>query len=446
MHLRARRILGWAFIASFLLIAPAIIFSTAGYRYNFGKRRIERTGVMVLESRPQGASIFLNGVLRKETTPAHLSGLLPGTYDVRVEKPGYHAWEKNVPIESRSTSFVTQIGLFRQTLPTLYSPMSKPIRPAFSPDGRYGAAMTETSSGSELAIIDLKTGKAVLPYRSSAEAETFRLSWSQDGNWLLIAHEEKKPSFLLWGARSPEHVRDLRTDHAALALEHADWEKGASRLHGQAGGTMYAIVPETLEATPEGPSIDEAIVADGDVYGIQAGPPARLARRKLKADTFEPIAELPSAAFHPFPDSDGHVAYASPAGNDFFVVDPSGDRPKAFETRGKGAAWSSDGTKLLYWSDFEVRIRDTKSGSDDLITRLSEPIGSSAWHHPESGVIYATGSGLSAAEASDRYGRLTVPLATFTVIEKFAIDATGDTAYVFGEKEGRTGLWKLRLK
>jgi len=182
------------------------------------------------------------------------------------------------------------------------------------------------------------------------------------------------------------------------------------------------------------------------VYGIEAGEPAKLIRRKLAANAFEPIADLPSAAFQPLPGDDGRVAYVSTSGDDLFVIDPVGDRPKAFEARGKGGVWSSDGTKLLYWNDLEVRIYDARSGNDDLVTRLSGPIAQAAWHRPEWNVLYAVNGALFATEASDHYGRLTVPLADFSSIEGFAVGSTGDFAYVFGTKDGQSGLWRLRLR
>lgn len=445
MHPRARRLLSWTFILAFFLIAPAIILSTAGYRYNFTKHRIERTGVMVVESRPEGATVALNGERRRSGTPARLPNLTPGAYDVRVEKAGYHAWEKSVPVESRSTSFVNQIGLFRQMVPMLYSPTGSSVRSAFAPGMRYAASMTPAPSGSELAIVDLRTGADILPYRSSYEPEAFRLSWSRDGNWLLIAHPGKKPSFLLWNAKEPETVLDLG-DEVGLTFDQAFWAQDQIQLYGQAGGTLYGITPGAPVAIAEGPSIGQAVVTNATLYGIQAGEPATLVRRKLKDKAFEPIAELPSAAFQPLPSDDGRVAYVSSNGGDLFVIDPSGEQPRAFEARGDGGVWSADWTKLLYWNDLEVRIYDARSGSDDLVTRLSGPIAQAAWHRPEWNALYAVNGSLFATEVSDRYGRLTVPLADFNAIESFAVDVAGDFAYVFGTKDGQSGLWRLRLR
>lgn len=445
MPSRARRLLSWTFIIAFFLIAPAIILSTAGYRYNFATRRLERTGVMVVESRPAGATITLNGERVSAETPARLPNLSPGAYDLRVEKAGYRPWEKSVTVESRSTAFLNQISLFRQAAPMLFSPAGPAVHPSFSPDARYAAAMTSAPSGSELAIIDLLTGVDSLPYRSSASAEGFDLSWSKDGRWLLIAHPGPNPAFLLWDARTPQAVHDLK-DATGFTFGSVFWAQDEVKLYGVADGTLYGIDPSLPAATDEGPAVGQAVVADGVVYGIEAGKTAKLVRRKLKDAAFEAIAGLPSAGFRPLAGRDGRIAYVSISGDDLFVIDPSGERPKAFETRGKDGAWSADGSKLLYWNDLEVRIYDDRSGGDELITRLSGPIAQAAWHEPEWNALYAVNGTLYATETSSRYGRLTVPLTVFASIDRFTVSPNGDFAYVFGAKDGQSGLWRLRLR
>jgi hypothetical protein len=305
--------------------------------------------------------------------------------------------------------------------------------------------MTPTPSGSELAIVDLRTGIDFLPYRSSSDAGTFQLSWSVRGDWLLITRTGAKPLFLLWQADDPQSVRDLKGG-TGLSFDAVFWAQDDTRLYGLAAGKLYGIAPDVLAAVAEGPSIDQAIVTNGSVYGIEAGDPAKLVRRVLTDETFEPIAELPSVSFQPLPADDGRIAYVSVTGDDLFVIDTAGDKPKAFEARGKGGVWSSDGTKLLYWNDLEVRLYDAHSGNDDLLTRLSGPITEAAWHVPEWNVLYASNGGLFATESADHFGRLTVPLAKFTSIDGFSISANGDFAYIFGEKDKQSGLWRLRLR
>jgi len=90
MTLQKRRILYSFFILLFLIIAPILIFYSLGYRYNFIKGNIEKTGVVFLKSFPKSAKIYLNNELQSDKTPTQITNLLSNTYDVRVEKEGYH--------------------------------------------------------------------------------------------------------------------------------------------------------------------------------------------------------------------------------------------------------------------------------------------------------------------------------------------------------------------
>lgn len=445
MNPRARRFLSWAFILTFFLLAPAIILSTAGYRYNFERGRLERTGVVIVETRPTGASVNLNGKLQNAQTPARLGRITPGTYAVRVEKSGYHAWMKTVSVGSRETVFLNQIALFRSEAPTPVLTFGTPSVAAFSSNARRGAAVVSASSGSELAVIDTRDGGMHLPYRSSAEAASFNLRWSPSGRFLLVERTGRTPSFLLWNASDPERVHDL-SSVAGITFAEMFWAQDADRLYGVAKGALYAVDASALTAVPSGPSIAEPVIAGETLYGIVPGEAPTLARRRLREQNFETIAQLPSVDFTPVPGRDRRVSYVSVSGERLFTIDPAGDRPTAFEGRGHDGVWSSDGARLLYWSNLEIRIYDTRTGSDELLNRLSGSIAQAAWHVPEWNVLYAVGNSLFSIETDELFGRVTVPLATFDILDRFAVSPNGDNAFIFGTKDGATGLWKLRLR
>lgn len=445
MNPRARRILRRTFIAAFFIIAPAIILSTAGYRYNFSRQRFERTGVMLVETRPTGATVSLGGKIQKPQTPARLQKLSPGPYDVRVEKAGYRAWEKSVAVRSRETTFLNEIALFRDAAPALYVEAGTTSGETFSHDARYAAAVISTRSGSELVIIDLRDGTETRPYRASVDASGLRLSWSRDGRRLLVVRDGRAPEHLLWDADAPEGVLDL-SETAELAIDAAVWAQDTDRLYAASEGALYEVDLAFGIASPVGPAPAAMVIADGAVYGIAPGSPATLVRHRLREDAYETVAELPSSDFVPLPGRDRKIAYVSSASERLFVIDPASGRKEAFEGRGRGGAWSSDGARLLYWNDLEVHVYDAAGGSDALITRLSGPIRQAAWHRPEWNALYASGGALYAVESADRFGRVTVPLGAFDDLRAFTIGRNGDWLYAFGTREGRHGLWRLRLR
>lgn len=101
------------FIVLFLITTPLVILYTAGYRWNNKKDRLEKVGIIFLRSRPGSADIYLDGKLRKETTPARLRDLLPDTYQIKVSKNGYGIWSKQLPAESALTTFAEGIILWK---------------------------------------------------------------------------------------------------------------------------------------------------------------------------------------------------------------------------------------------------------------------------------------------------------------------------------------------
>lgn len=98
-----------------------------GYRLDFKTLRILPSGILVIKSDPDGASVFINGEL-KTATNATIS-VSPGTYDVSIKRDGYFAWEKRLAIEKEVVT-EANASLFR-TIPSLtpitFSPTLNPI-------------------------------------------------------------------------------------------------------------------------------------------------------------------------------------------------------------------------------------------------------------------------------------------------------------------------------
>jgi hypothetical protein len=53
---------------------------------------------LVVDSRPQGAVVTINGV-RAGTTPLTIETLAPGSHTVLLERPGYRPWSTTVEVK-----------------------------------------------------------------------------------------------------------------------------------------------------------------------------------------------------------------------------------------------------------------------------------------------------------------------------------------------------------
>lgn len=115
MSVRSRQIIFILLTIIFAASAPLLMLYASGYRYNFKKKILEKTGALVLDSTPEKARILINGNDAHKLSPARFPRLLPGEYVIRMEKEGYHWWEKTLRVESKRTTFATDVVFFKNT-------------------------------------------------------------------------------------------------------------------------------------------------------------------------------------------------------------------------------------------------------------------------------------------------------------------------------------------
>ena len=86
----------------------AILYAR-GFRLQNNKDTIALgpTGLLVANSDPTGAQVFVEGELKTATDNS--ISLPPGTYNVTIKKEGFLGWEKDITIEKEA---VTQVDAF----------------------------------------------------------------------------------------------------------------------------------------------------------------------------------------------------------------------------------------------------------------------------------------------------------------------------------------------
>src|SRR3989344_4799127 len=92
-------------LALLILITTGIFLYAQGYRLDFRQRTLTATGIILAKSLPEGAQVYLDGELTTATNST-LSGVKPGTYQVKIERDGYFPWEKNIEVKA---GLVTEI-------------------------------------------------------------------------------------------------------------------------------------------------------------------------------------------------------------------------------------------------------------------------------------------------------------------------------------------------
>ncbi len=191
----------------FTVIILAIFGSIAilyarGYRLGLREEKISIStrGLLVINSDPTGAQVFVDNELKTATN--NTISLIPGTYNIQVKKEGFLPWEKLITIEKET---VTQIDAFLvQLAPSLTAlTFSGAFSPTLSPDFSkisYGVP-TNSDNEEKAGLWVLETVNLPLGFNKDARRITdgnlleSSWEWSPDGREILLT--TKNGVFLL---------------------------------------------------------------------------------------------------------------------------------------------------------------------------------------------------------------------------------------------------------
>ncbi|MFH1536206.1 MAG: PEGA domain-containing protein [Patescibacteria group bacterium] len=98
-------IISVSILVCLILGTIAVILYGKGYRFgltNEGKPNLSSTGLLVVTSNPNGAQVFIDGIL--QTATDNTISLFPGNYSVRIFKEGYFPWQKQIKVEKELVS------------------------------------------------------------------------------------------------------------------------------------------------------------------------------------------------------------------------------------------------------------------------------------------------------------------------------------------------------
>lgn len=193
------------------------IFYGKGSRISFnqGIPGIDKTGLLVVNSSPNGAQVFIDNHLTTATD--NTIDLPPGTYDIKIQKEGYFPWQKKLKIEVEVVTKAEAI-LF-PVAPKLESIAMTPVlNPLIDPSGTkiaFQIASEEASRKNGIYVLNMNTNSISVPILTLQSSSTqiaddtttafsqAKLKWSLDGTQILAQISS-----------SPENVTTylLRTD------------------------------------------------------------------------------------------------------------------------------------------------------------------------------------------------------------------------------------------
>jgi WD40 repeat protein len=357
----------------FLVFAVSAIYYARGYRYNFDAGRLEKTGLILLNSRPDGARVTVNGKDLGDKTPSRADALLPGRHEVTVERDGYRVWQKSLQVRAERVTFARYIVLIPKNLTTRRVATDQTIDSLrVSPDG--SRLFYLTGGGTELWQMQtdgserrrLFTAASADPTLvSGSEPVTLQLgAFSPDGNRLLVLKRQgSRPSY--WSVSSGITTLDTMLPPEASGLQFDP--RDSRRIYFLRAGVLFRL--NTADGTISSPILTDVLSyrASGErihairtvagVWGFWQSDDAGSRLERIEAALAAGSYTMAYA-----PETDAVALFSESKGTIYL---PSGGRHRAaqiIEGTYQGAEWNREGDRLVFW-------RGDNVGSWDLETR-----------------------------------------------------------------------------
>jgi hypothetical protein len=123
MKLRNRFLLVGTGVVLFLVTTPVLVLYARGFKIDWKTKSVVKTGTLVVKTEPEEAIVFLNDQKQDSETPSNIRFLIPGDYNIRIEKTDYQSWTKRLSVRSQLVTWANSnrdyIALFLK-MPALH--------------------------------------------------------------------------------------------------------------------------------------------------------------------------------------------------------------------------------------------------------------------------------------------------------------------------------------
>ncbi len=172
----------------FAVLAVGLILFTQGYQIDFGAHKLYRAGIVVINSNPEGAEIYLNGKKQNDKTPATLRNLVPGDYTMTIRKDGYLEIEQHLTVDTEKVNYdLENLELFLKESP-LNQITSRNTQNFFlSPDQSKVIYATNSDNKNQLWFLDLTKNKlSEIPSPTESISNLKIETWSDTGKQFVL--------------------------------------------------------------------------------------------------------------------------------------------------------------------------------------------------------------------------------------------------------------------
>jgi hypothetical protein len=440
-------------ISIFVVSGPIVLLFASGYRYNWHKQRIEKTGIIYIDAEPTDAEIYLNGKKIKKSIPASISRLLPEDYVMEIKSSGYLSWTKTLAVKSGQTTFAKTIILIKDILPRLIWPIET-NKSIFNAKATTMAYLITNESWSELYFYDLSTGRAQLLARFAPERYSdLILDLAPDGSRILFTAIDgtTKNRVVMIYQTKPDGLAIEVKELAQMTDIHWSWSSDGANL--ALLGQNRLIFVDRNQTTHQQKlnliTVRDIIFSSKNLW-LLAETNNQLTLRKALLNgqqISEDLMSLPDRNYRFVISNDRWLGLTDHKFKKGLLIDLENYSwlhvPEINDARWEK---SENDKRLLLWNEFEIYTFDpAKNNNLALITRISTPITDVVWHPAGTYVLFVTSTGVTASELDGRDRRNIIRLVEFGMINSVAMDEENETLYFIGSVGNQGGLYERPL-
>ncbi len=91
---------------AFIAVSFIALFFAYGYQSDLTFKNIKKTSIIDVNATYKNTNLYLDGVLQATELPFQIKGVVPGTYNLTVNKPNYLPWQRQLLVRN---DFVTRV-------------------------------------------------------------------------------------------------------------------------------------------------------------------------------------------------------------------------------------------------------------------------------------------------------------------------------------------------
>lgn len=415
------------FVLIFIFMAPALVFYTAGYRWNSKKGVVERNGTMIFDSMPRAAGIYLNDQKINEQTPATLQNVAPGNYSIKYSLDGYHDWQKNLSVEPERVTFANTVHLWQKTDPQLIADAETDFTIS-NPNQDYIIYQFNKDDASYIGLLNSKS-TVIDTIKLEEKLDPVYYDWSADGEKVFLISQTD-------GTRTKWLIQTSPLQVVGLNGGNYHWER--SQLMGYGENDIINIASGGAVSRKPNPDRIHDQINNNLLKYIENG-------SKLILQTGSASEEgivLPSGNWQFRYDDNNEILLQddnrwlriSLTGEAYSSIRANGQFLSKIEIKREIYYLLLNYNELFYWEP---------ANEPELLYRQSEPIIAAGWHPDGMDVFMATQNEIFMIELDERNGRHITKLAEFDSIYGAAI--ADDEIIISGIRGNESGLWSLRI-